>query len=451
MVLYFPAVQLAADSPRYARAGGMPLFGDFWMPAGYPILLLLLRTVSDQMWFTIAVQHLFGVGSGLLLYLGVWRLGLRRGLACVPAAAAWLSGDHLYLEHSVMADFLLTFLVAAGLCAAVFGFTAERGRRWLAVASTCLAAAALVRTVGVPLLPILAVSAVIWSRGLLAQRALTVASAVLPGLMLFAFYFAGFKVSGGQYLGLSDMRGWNLYSRVAPFANCRKFVPPDGTAVLCENRRPQKRPGPFGYVWDLESVPRKMFPLNPETGRQLEAFAYSAILHQPKDYARAVLIDLARYIVPSAGRQPPFSGQPREILSFGWRDNDVENMVVRAMTLKYRGAEVVVRAPNVLAGYQNIMRMHGFFLAILALLTVVGMWLGKDRVRVGIFLFGLSAFALYFVPVGTLSYDFRYGIPPETFLLVSGLLGAAGCFPGTARGPSLAPMEPPRDQIASGY
>ena len=54
MVLYWPAVLLAFDSPRFARVGDWTLFGDFWMPAGYPMLLLLLRGISNELWFTIA-------------------------------------------------------------------------------------------------------------------------------------------------------------------------------------------------------------------------------------------------------------------------------------------------------------------------------------------------------------------------------------------------------------
>ena len=48
--------------------------------------------------------------------------------------------------------------------------------------------------------------------------------------------------------------------------------------------------------------------------------------------------------------------------------------------------------------------------------------------RLGVFLFGLSAFALYLVPVVTISYDFRYGIPPETFIVVAGVLGAVSLW-----------------------
>src|SRR5215467_6579942 len=73
MLLYFPAVMIFVDSPRYARINAWPLFGDFWMPAGYPMLLQVLHTISQQMWVTIAIQHLMGLAVGPLLFLALRR------------------------------------------------------------------------------------------------------------------------------------------------------------------------------------------------------------------------------------------------------------------------------------------------------------------------------------------------------------------------------------------
>lgn len=419
MILYYPAVMLMMDSPRYARVDAMPLFGDFWMPAGYPMFLWLLRLISNQLWFTILVQHLLGLATGGLLYFALKRIGLAEWVACVPAAVVFFSGDHLYLEHMIMADFLLTFLTAAGLCAIVFSFRSEKAGGWLVLAGACCAAATVVRSVGVVLLPIVVVAVALRA----GKEWRAPAAVLLGGLAVLGSYGAAFWLSGGQYLGLSDMRGWNLYSRVAPFADCRKFTPPPGTEMLCETRKPRKRPGPFGYVWDLESLPRKTFELGPATGKKLEAFAYAAIAHQPKAYVRAVLIDLARYVNPSLGGVRRYGGQPREILSFGWRDKEVEDFIVETMRRTYRGTAVTVRSPQLLASYQSVVRLHGILLLALFLLTIAGVCVGRGDVQFATALYGASAFGLYLLPVATVSYDFRYGIPPETFLAVSGVLG----------------------------
>jgi hypothetical protein len=424
MVTYFPAIMMSYDSPRYARIKPMPMFGDFWMPAGYPMLLRLLHAISHQLWFTIAVQHVLGLSVGLMIFLAMRRLGVKPWVACVPAAVAFLSGDHLYLEHIVMADCFLIFLTAAGLAAAVRGLVPALDLRWISIGSALLATAALTRSIGIVLLPILVACTAAWVRKLAGQRAPAIAVAFLPGLGVFGLYLGAFKITHGQYLGLCDMRGWNLYSRIAPFADCQKFDPPEGTKILCEQRAPARRPGPFGYVWDLSSVARVSFELGPESGRKLGAFARQAILHQPWDYLRAVLTDLAKYVDPSVNPRP-YAGQAPSTVSFGWRDKTAEQQVVRAMSRGYRGIAVHVRGQRILGYYQRIFRVSGQSICILALFTVVGMVRARGALRLGVFLFGLSAFALYLVPVMTVSYDHRYGIPPETFVVVSGVLGAA--------------------------
>jgi hypothetical protein len=426
MIAYFPSVMLWYDSSRYARIEPRGLFADFWMPAGYPMFLKLLRRISRQLCFTIGIQHLMGLGSGGMLFVLMRKLNANRWVASVPAAVVFFSGDHLYLEHLVMADSFLIFLTCAGLTAAVCAVAGRLKLRWICVASACFALAAISRSVGIVLLPILAVCTLWQISGPLQERARALAAAVLPGSAIIALYWLGYLAVGGRYLGFCDMTGWNLYARIAPFADCGKFMPPAGTSILCEEIPPAQRPGPFGYVWDVNSVPRRNFPLTPKGGEKLAAFARQAIIHQPGDYARAVLLDLARYISPSIGPQRAYGGQPREIVSFGWRDTAVEQFVVRHMSKKYRGTKVHLRGQGLLAAYQNIVHVHGFMIAIFVALTFVGMISARGALRFGVFLCGSTALAFYIVPVLTVSYDFRYGIPAETFVVVSGLLGVIG-------------------------
>lgn len=228
MLAYFPAIMLHQDSQRYARIGGSSMYGDFWMPAGYPMFLWLLRWLSNQLWFTISIQHVLGLVTGTFLYLSMRRLGVVRAIACIPAAIPLLSGDRLYLEHTVMADHLMIFLTAGGLWAATCGLVPNLNLRWLVIASTLLAMAALTRSVGVVLLPILVLSTALWVKESFRTRCAALAAALLPGMGVFALYVGGFYLAHGQYLGLTDMGGWNLYSRVAPFADCGKFTPPRG-------------------------------------------------------------------------------------------------------------------------------------------------------------------------------------------------------------------------------
>lgn len=426
--LYYPAVMLSFDAPRYARVD-MPIFGDFWMPAGYPLLLLLLRGFSHQLWVTITIQHAMGVVVGMILFLVGRRLGLSRALALIPAAVALVSGDHLYLEHQIMADSTLLFWVVIGASAAVFAFTAGRRDVALGIASTALAFGALTRSVAIFLIPLLCLGAAVYAEGSMVQRLKAVAAAALPACVVFTIYISSCRISGGQYLGLADMRGWNLYCRVAPFADCRQFTPPAGTEILCESRPQDERPGPFGYVWDLASVPRRNFALGPETGTRLGLFARQVILHQPMGYLRVVLIDLARYVEPWSTSNWAYAGQSPGILSFGWRDTGVEQVVVQALAKKYRGTKVRLYGKDALTMYQNVTRVTGFPVIVLLAASIGGIAKGKGRLRFGAVLFGAIAVVLYAIPAITYSYDFRYGVPAVTFLVAAGVCGIASISP----------------------
>ena len=429
MALYWPAIMLSVDSPRYARVDGKGMFSDYWMPAGYPMLLRVLRSITDQLWFTIAVQHVIGLGAGVLIYLAMRRIGVAKWLACLPAAVAFLSGDLIYLEHMIMADFLLGFFAVAGCTFAVFGLVPRTRPMWLAFGSACLAAAMLVRSVGIVLLPVLVFCTIVFAQKENGEWRRALVAAITPALGVLSLYIAACAIVDGKFLGLADMSGWNVYSRVAPFADCSQFTPPAGTEVLCEETPPAARPGPFGYVWDKTSIGRRNFKLGPKTSDKVGAFARQVLLHQPVDYARAVIVDLSRYVEPATGRNWPHAGQTDAAWAFGWRDPDLEQRISASLAIAYRGTEVSVRGESLLNYYQHLFRLGGIPLAALLVATVWGMFRARGALRLGVVLFGLAALGLYVLPVLTVSYDFRYGLPPITLLTAAGVVAAAAIAP----------------------
>jgi hypothetical protein len=426
MALYFPAVMMSVDTPRFARAMPQDLFGDYWMPAGYPAFLKVLHHLSDHIWVSIAAQHMLGVGVGVAVFLTARRLSAPDWVATVCAAVPLLSGDSLYLEHILMADTFMFAMTVFALAAAVRGLVPRTDWRWLAAAGGLAAAAMLSRNVALVVIPVIALCALL-AGGDRRARMLAGGAVLAGAALVIGLYVTAFEVKGGRYLGLSDMRGWNLYARVAPFADCSKFTPPANTRVLCERTPPAQRQGPFEYVWDPNSIAVRNFrPEDPSTGGPLERFAEAAFVHQPGDYLVAVGTDMLRYVEPSAGTQRGYNGQGRDLVSFGFRDPTTERNVTSALRPRYEGTAVHAPGLHTLTVYQNLVRVDRLWLVLALAATVAGLVVARGPLRIGVALFGLSSLGLYLLPTLAISYDFRYGIPPGILLAISGLLGAYG-------------------------
>jgi hypothetical protein len=424
VVMYFPAWMQSNDEIRFARLG-TEIFSDYWMPAGYALFARGMREISSELWVTIAVQHAVGLSIGVFLFLAVRRLGVKPWVACIPAGVAFLSGDQVWIEHQVVAETFMTTFLVAGLACAIRGLVPKLNIRWLAAGSAFLTYAGLSRNVGLVALPVLVICTAFWVGGGGAIRARALAAAIAPALAVFGLYVAAFEISGGEYLGIRDMSGWNLYSRVAPIADCSRFTPPPGTRRLCENTPLSEREGSLGYSWDLNSRGRKVVELEPATSALVGSFAREVIVHEPLSYLKLVVTDAARYIDPSIGGERPFSGIPHEVQSFGLIDPVTREFIEREMSRGYSGTQVHVIGRGILRTYQDLFRVTGLLVAALVVLTLIGMWAARGAVRLGIFLFGLTGLLLYLVPVAVLSYELRYGIPPLPLITVSGTLGLA--------------------------
>lgn len=240
------------------------------------------------------------------------------------------------------------------------------------------------------------------------MRRLSSAGLVVAGAaVVLSLYGLAYEVKDGRYLGFGDMRGWNLYVRVATFADCSRFTPPAGTSSLCERTPPKERPGGLYYSWDLGSFTRRTFVQDPSTDERFYRFAKKAAVSQPGDYAGAVLTDLARYVEPSVGPDRPYSGQPRELVWFGWRDRGVERTVTRGLDPTYDGVGVSAPGMGFFGTYQNVLRVDGLMVLLLLLATLASVAWGRGPARLGALLFGLTSLGLFVLPTLTLSYDFR--------------------------------------------
>ena len=322
---YSPAVINLADAGVYQELARGELFGDPTRTVGYPIFLRFLHAISSQLEFTIAVQHLIGIGSGLLLYATVRRLRAPVWVAAIAAAPLLLSLDQIFLEHALMNEPLFTLLFVFALYASVRALGEERPLRgpltnrlaWIVAAASAITLAGWVRAVAVPVIALFVLWFAVAIAGSWRARLLRAGVATLTAVALMLSYFALHAADNG-YFGFTEASGWALYSRVAPFADCDRFEPPAGTRALCEGSSVDDRPGPDFYGYEPGSPARQLFGGPPEGNEELSAFARRALFAQPFSYLSDVGRDLVRYFFPSFQPQD-FSGVGLELLAIDRR------------------------------------------------------------------------------------------------------------------------------------
>jgi 4-amino-4-deoxy-L-arabinose transferase-like glycosyltransferase len=436
---YEPMVLTMSDSTAYVWAAAGNLYGDATRPAGYSLFLRMGHVVSDDVRFTIGLQHLFGLASALLLYLTTRRLGASRWVATIPAAAVALSGDQIVLEHTLLTEAPFTLLLCAAVYAAVRTLDSPRPYVWAAASGATMGAASTVRTVGLVVVPLLAVwiglcVSRVWRRRLLAGGA-----ALVAGVLVLVVY-AGFQDRSQGTWSLGRTSGWGLYSRVAPFADCSEFTPPDGTRFLCETTPPDQRSGPDFYGW-VGGPARERFGGPPNGNEQLNEFARAVVLHQPLAYAEAVTKDTMRYFVPTFGFDRPAGGVGPDLFLFDRRAPGYEEKIEEVVESYYDPFTLHLSPAGVraLTDYQELFRVHGILLLEFLLFGLAGFVVARGRLRQGLVLLLGVTFVLLVLPAATTVYSARYTLPVE------GFAAAAAALAGSA---FIARLRAPRRQLA---
>ncbi|MET8861556.1 hypothetical protein ABZW11_01240 [Nonomuraea sp. NPDC004580] len=254
---------------------------DLVRPAGYSMFLKLLEPLHAFGAVTVA-QHLLGLATGVLIYRAARRAP--RWAATLAAVPVLLDAYQIELEHLLVSDTLFMFLVAT---AVVLATTARPAT--VAGIGLLLAAATLTRTVGQPLIVLLAAWFVL--RGRIRLAGVLVAVALVPLLAYGAWFYATY-----QRVGLIGANGVFLYARTMSFADCAEMDPPPDLRELCDPRPPGQRPPSQEYIWAQDSplVRRPGITFTKETDDLAARFAMLAITKQPLDYAGSVLSELAR-------------------------------------------------------------------------------------------------------------------------------------------------------------
>jgi len=430
VLIYQPALVNNADTPTYVTMADGGLFGDPVRPTGYPLFMLALHAITDQLSFTIGVQHLLGIATGLLLYASGRRIGAPVWAAAIGAGAVWLSIDQIVLEHMVLSEALFTFLVTFVVYACVRALDDPRvlvwrldsRMLWIFVAGFVLGMAAWVRGVGMPMIPFLALWIALAIPGRWWQRIGRGALAAVPAIALLLTYFAINDSRTGAF-ALTQSSGWALYSRMAPLADCSQFTPPAGTEALCEVSPPGTRFGPDFYGWESESPATKMFAYPPNGDDQLGEFAREAISAQPRAYVQAVANDTLRYFLPDY-KTYAFGGPGYDSIDIERKDPALEREVFGWLSAYYDGDMRVIEGPvETLSEVQDWVRVQPLLMLAALIAGIAGIVLSRGRVRAVLILIVGAGLLLLVIPSATANYNVRYGIPAGGPIVLGGALG----------------------------
>jgi 4-amino-4-deoxy-L-arabinose transferase-like glycosyltransferase len=258
----------------------------------------------------------------------------------VPAAIVFFGGTGVVLEQSILGDSLFFFLVA--LTTYLVLRARDSRRLWWALAAGLFAGISFwVRTVG--LVEVILVPAWLAFAGgrphhVDLRRAGIAALAALAGV----FFYVGIQAHFTGYWGLQRESAYNVYARVATFANCHDFTPPKGTASLCP-KGPDLGPAGYQYAPNSPAVERFGIPdVAPlQANAVLQRFNIAAIEHEPLQYIEHVVHDFwAYYLNRFSGVDAGYT--PASLLA-GLEDPGEETAVEPAIALEYPSSVGYVR------------------------------------------------------------------------------------------------------------
>ena len=276
-------------------------------PSGYPLILKVLHALPL---ITVA-QHLAGLVTATLVYAVCMHLGVRRWVATLAGAFVALDAWAIALEQYVLAEAFFGLALMLAVWASVAGALRrdpahERGWRpsghavlAIAFAGLCLAAAVLMRPVGLFAVPAWIVW-LVWVRPGGRAIATGLACLVVPLLA----YSLAHQHSTGTF-GLTQANGWFLYGRVGQIATCNGINVDRDARKLC-NRPPQAaHENQSWFMFNRRSPARVAFggisadsKKQARTNRILGKFARQVVLERPGDYANLVASDFFKYLRP---------------------------------------------------------------------------------------------------------------------------------------------------------
>ena len=428
VLTFWPALFYIGDSfdylgtaYRYAVVGW-----DVVHPSGYPLLIKLMALPGRNVATIAIVQHIAGLGIGVLAYLLLIRLAVDRFLAAVAAGFVLLNGWEIVLEQHILAE---TFFGLALIASAFLLITAP-GRAGSAGSGFLLGFSVLLRPVALVAAPIWLVYAA-WKHRLSARLLVGVVALAVPVLS-----YASVHAAAGRGFGFSQFDGWVLYGRVASIADCSKISVPTGTSGLCESaaqRRYRLARGwtPSRYVFSRKSPAERTFGYmtKEQANPKLRAFALAVIRDRPLTYVRTVASNLQWTFRPHAGwigMDPGiFLHEQHESMAVVNRDPGVQTFLGGYHLRSYGPRHAVVR-------YTWDSQPPRPLLAVLTAIPILTLLLalfGRGRLRLArvpesTFLAAMGL-ALFVAAVAFTEFNLRFLMPALPLLTCAAALGVA--------------------------
>jgi 4-amino-4-deoxy-L-arabinose transferase-like glycosyltransferase len=382
-----------------------------------------------------------GLASAVLAYLTVRAIGGPPWLGVVPAAALALGGDELFVEHAALSEAPYVLLLSAMLYATV---RAWRGSwRWALLAGLCAGLGVWDRGAGLALVPIVPLWLALCRRRP-TRRTLAVAALSAAVALATVEGYIQWRHAASGLSGLTTNGNWNLYGRVAPWADCTRFSPPAGTEQLCQTAPPAQRGtvDAATYIFDASSPAQVQFgppyevSSDPYATSRLWEFSVSAIEGQPLDYLNAVWQDAIRLVDPNHPSDGNLSAD--QFIGFLLYGPDyhsgVNTFVSYWQGLEYPGDGPTYRGSiGPLHTWEEVTRLQGPLMVILLALALAAPWAAIGDARAGARLLALVTLALLLFPILTTGYDYRYVIPALGPLFATAALGGAGIHARVAR------------------
>jgi hypothetical protein len=345
------------------------------------------------------VQHAMGLGTAVMIYMVLRRHRLPAWGATLATLPMLFDPAFLRLEHAVLSDTQLIFLVVAALT--VVMWRAKPSVRAAAAAGALLALAGLTRTAAVPLLGLVLLYLVVRRAGVRQVAALAFA-----GVLPLAAYAGWYQAHHGRF-ALSGSDGVALWARTMTFADCAVIRPPADEAKLCPNGTVVDAASE--YVWapgaSLNLLPGDRFSHN-DLAR---SFALRAIAAQPLDYLREVAHDASLAFAVTPVRHP---ARVSPALSFPVGSWPLPLFpLIETVRGEYdpaiRGMSSIEPYASFLGAYRYPGLLHGPLFGVALLLASIGA-IGRRRAAL---LPWAAAVYLFLGPIAALDFDHRYMLP----------------------------------------